>query len=727
MSVRAAYWVARRELHVMLRAPIVYVFGGLFLVVQGLAFGALVGALSDPRRPAPLATLLEQQLGGTLLTWVLQLVVLTLLGMRAIADDKRSGAWELLLTAQVGEGAAVVGKWIAAVVVYALLWIPTLAYFAVVARYRVDDGGWDLATIASGYVGAIAMGAALLAWAIAASARATSTLGAGALGFTVLVVLFLVGEVPAVASELVGPGLASALEAFGIRAAVASFARGEVAVASVVVIVGLTVVGLSLAHTFACAGRRRRREVRRRALASGLLAACMLLVWALARRHPVAWDVSAERRNSLSPDTVALVTTLPEDMIVTIVRPAISALDPIYDEAHRVVARMAGASDRLVVRSAEVASAPGGLPALARLAGLQVADLANGGAIVVQLGERRRVVDVLAIAEVVRGPGDAPAVERIAVERAVTGALAALLAPSPVYVCVSTGHGEASLAVTEDAADWSLVVERLKADGMGVGEITLEASALAPCTVLLIPGPTRALTATESLAVQAFVRDGGAVLVAAASRPLPDGSLPTGVDLVLAQDGLGIAEAIAVDPTRAVAELPGAMLVVDGYAAHAMHAGFPGARATLWFQPRPVLTDRGARVLVTLTADSWGERDLVTAPPRRDDDDLAGPIAVAALGRSERIIAVGSAESFSRAMLAGGASAADLWLARAVRSLARKPMSVVAVADRAPEQIRLVLTTAERTAVIAICVVGLPLAWTVLGAGVLWWRRRRRA
>ncbi|MGN6103489.1 MAG: hypothetical protein ACTHU0_00045, partial [Kofleriaceae bacterium] len=73
-AFRAAYWVFRRELHGMLRAPIVYVVGGVFLVVQGVAFAGLVGALSDPRRPAPLGALLEGQLAGTLLTWVLQLV-----------------------------------------------------------------------------------------------------------------------------------------------------------------------------------------------------------------------------------------------------------------------------------------------------------------------------------------------------------------------------------------------------------------------------------------------------------------------------------------------------------------------------------------------------------------------------------------------------------------------------------------------------------------------------
>ncbi len=132
-SLRAAIAVWRRELQITMRAPIVYVIGGVFLAVQGVAFAGLVTALSDPRRPGPLGALLEGQLAGTLLTWVLQLVVITLLGMRTIAEDRRSGAWELLLTAQVGEGAAVGGKWLAAATVYALLWLPTLAYLGVVA------------------------------------------------------------------------------------------------------------------------------------------------------------------------------------------------------------------------------------------------------------------------------------------------------------------------------------------------------------------------------------------------------------------------------------------------------------------------------------------------------------------------------------------------------------------------------------------------------------------
>src|SRR5205823_14064417 len=132
-----------------------------------------------------LGALLEGQLSGTLLTWVLQLVVLTLLGMRAIADEQRDGGWELLLTAGVSERAAVIGKWLAATTMYALLWLPTLAYLAVVAWFRADSGGWGFPVIACGYLGAIAVGAALLAWTIAASAATSSTLAAGGLGFAI--------------------------------------------------------------------------------------------------------------------------------------------------------------------------------------------------------------------------------------------------------------------------------------------------------------------------------------------------------------------------------------------------------------------------------------------------------------------------------------------------------------------------------------------------------------
>lgn len=723
--MRAVYWVWRRELAVMLRAPIVYLVGGLFLVVQGIAFAGLVGALSDPRRPAPLGALLEGQLAGTLLTWVLELVVLTLLGMRAIAEDKRSGAWEALLTAGVGEGAAVVGKWLAAAAIYALVWLPTLAYLAVVAIFRADRGGWDLPAIAIGYGGAIALGAALLAWAIAASAATQSALAAGALGFAWLMGWFLAGELPALWPDLATdhPALAGALDAISLRGIATDFARGHLGARSLAVLAGLAVVGLALATTLACAGRRRRAEIRIRALGTLVCAAIAILVCILAARHPAGLDLSAARRNSLDDATRAVLAELPGPAALTIVQPTLGALEPVYDEVARVAARIAGAVPGVTVRRVDPASAPGGLSAIARAAGLTPGDLASGGAIIVELGGRQRVVDLLAFAALDRGPDGAPTVERLAIEQAIAGALAALSGARPITVCATRGHGELPLAAQPSGHDWAAVAQRLRGEGMTLEDIELSPEVPASCAAVLIAGPSQPVTADEALAVQRFVQGGRGLVVAA--RGAVNGALPaTGLEGVLAAEGLGLPPAIAIDPTLAIRELPGALLVFDGYTDHPINRGFARARATLWLQPRAVVAARGAQPLIAASSASWGERDFID-PPARGPDDLAGPVAVAAIGSSHRAIAIGSADSLASSLLAGGASAADLWLARAIRFAAGAPEPTVAVASRAPEQVRLVITPGQRRAVIALSVGGIPLAWALLGGIVVWWRRRR--
>jgi hypothetical protein len=137
-----------------------------------------------------------------------------------------------------------------------------------------------------------------------------------------------------------------------------------------------------------------------------------------------------------------------------------------------------------------------------------------------------------------------------------------------------------------------------------------------------------------------------------------------------------------------------------------------------------VVATGAAKPLISATAASWGERDLID-PPARNADDLAGPVALAAIGSTHRVIAIGSAESLTSQVLGAGPSAADLWLARAVRFVSGAPEPSVAVASRAPDQVRLVMTAGQRRAVIALSVGGIPLAWAVLGGLVVWWRRRR--
>ncbi|MGE0870898.1 MAG: Gldg family protein [Kofleriaceae bacterium] len=721
---RSMYWVFRRELHGMWRAPIVYVVGGLFLVLQGVVFAGLVGQLSDLRRPAPLGALLENQLAGTLLTWMCSLVVLTLLGMRTIAEDKRTGAWELLVTASVSETAAVIGKWLAAAVLYAVLWIPTLAYLAVIAVFRVDSGGWDLATIAIGYLGAIAIGAALLAWAVAASAAMSSSLGAGGLGFALLAGWFMIGEVAALAPNLPidHPAIAAVLARMSVRATVAGFARGELALDALAFVAGLAMTGLSLASAAACGGRRHSGEVRRRAIGTVLIATIATLAIVIATQHPARFDASEQRRNSLDPVTISTLREL-GPATVTIVRPTFGSLEPLYDEVALIASRMAEATTQMTVRRVDPVDVP--LNALARTAGLTVDNLKGGGSVIVETAGRTSVVDVLQLATFDR---DAPTIERLSIEQALAGALAGLTARQPITACASTGHGELSLTAKDDtgSTDWMVVAARLRADGITIEELPDPAVIPARCSAVIVAGPSSALPAEAALALQRHVAAGHGVVIAAASRSVDGGVSPTGLEGMLAGEQLGLPPAIAIDPVLSVAELPGALLIADGYADHPINAGFARARGTLWFQPRVVVAGAGATPLVSATATSWGERDLMAAPTQ-GTEDLAGPVALAALGSSGRVVAIGSAESLSSAMLSGGASALDLWFANAVRFVAGRTEPRVEIAARTPNQVRLVMTDAQRVVVIALCAAGIPLTWLLVGGGLVWWRRRRAA
>jgi hypothetical protein len=398
----------------------------------------------------------------------------------------------------------------------------------------------------------------------------------------------------------------------------------------------------------------------------------------------------------------------------------------VYDEVARIAGELADAAPRLTVRRVDPASAPGGLVQIARGAGLAPGDLASGGAIVVELGGRRRVIDLLAFAAIDRGPDGAPVVERLAVEQALAGALAGLAAPRPLTICATHGHGELPLTAQPAGQDWAAIGDRLRGEGMTVEDVDVAGGVPARCAALVVAGPRTPLPAEDALAIQDFVRRGGGLIVAAgaAVEGASGVALPaTGLEAVLAADGLGLPAAIAIDPALAIRELPGALLVTAGYADHPINRGFAGVRATLWIQPRVAIATGGARPLISATPGSWGERDLFD-PPAKDADDVAGPVALAAIGSSHRVIAIGSASSLSTAELSRGVSAADLWLLRAVRFVTGTPEPVAAVAGRAPDQVRLVMTDGQRRTVIALSVAGIPLAWLVLGGAIVWWRRR---
>jgi ABC-2 type transport system permease protein len=730
--IRQALRIAGRELAAMVRSPIAYVVAVAFLVLQGLSFYAVVAVHGDPRRPAPLGAVLEGHFGGDLLHWTVLLAVIALLAMRTIAESRRAGTWEVLLTAPVGEGAAVVGAWLGALAFYALLWIPTLAYLAVLAAYAPAGAAFEPGPIAAAYLGELLVGASFLAVGVAASAATANQIVAGVATFAVLLALLIAGE----AGELAPGGrLAAGSEAISVRGHLAAFARGEVALLPVVFHAGLAVTGLSAAAALARAGRRRPAEVGARAVATGLVAVIAILAGVIAARHPRALDVTSARRHSLDAPTRGLLARLDGPVEVAVLRPEVAALDPVYGEVERTAARLAAAQPLVTVRRIDPLREPDFAAELARLAGTEPTMVERGGGVMVRRGERRHAVLLVDLAEYGLDVHRQPTVVRLSAEAALAGALVQVGDDRPATVCLTAGHGELPLAARDDGLDVALAAARLRQAGVRVEAVeAIGGGVPARCDAVAVLGPGRPLPAAAADAIAAHVAAGGGLLVAASGRDVA-GELPaTGLEPLLAARGLAIAAALVVD-LGAPLDLPLAFRVSTGYGAHPVVRGFAEWRPTVWQRARPVLARPVAGVtrtpLVSSSPRSFATRDLAGAAGAAapTDPDLLGPLplAVWSEGPGGAVAVVGSAESLASAAPRAGVGAGDVLLASLLAHLAGRALPELGIRDEAPAQVRLVMTRGERSAVFLLCVVVLPVAFAAAGLGAGLWRRRRRA
>lgn len=182
--MRAVWATYTRELRSYFYSPLAYVVLFFFMVVNGIIFVNLVQALADPRSGGgpPLSFFFRS-------TWLMLLILAPVLTMRLVSEELRSGSIEVLMTAPITEGQVIAGKYLASFTFYAFLWLPTLAYGAVVAHYSSVDWG----PVASGYVGVLGIGGLFLAVGTFASAMTRSQLVAAMVSVALVFVLFLLG------------------------------------------------------------------------------------------------------------------------------------------------------------------------------------------------------------------------------------------------------------------------------------------------------------------------------------------------------------------------------------------------------------------------------------------------------------------------------------------------------------------------------------------------------
>jgi ABC-2 type transport system permease protein len=208
-----------RELRAYFFSPLAYGVLASFLFINGITFATLIGFLNNA--PSAVGAPMEYFFGGTILFWLALAFVGPILPMRLLSEERRSGSLEILMTAPVTETQVVVGKYLAALAFYVMLWIPTVLYAVIVASYSDLDWG----PLASSYLGVLGVGALFLSVGLFASGISRNQIVAALVGFALVFALFILGLLEFLVND---PGLRQVLSYLNLIQHMEDFSKGIV-------------------------------------------------------------------------------------------------------------------------------------------------------------------------------------------------------------------------------------------------------------------------------------------------------------------------------------------------------------------------------------------------------------------------------------------------------------------------------------------------------------------
>jgi ABC-2 type transport system permease protein len=192
-------WLAlfKKEMRLYFGSPVAYVVFTFFLLISGWFFSQIFLLYSDFSMRAFSQPQFGQNLNITesvmrpLFTnmTVVLLFFIPMLTMRLFAEEKRAGTMELLLTYPIRDGEVLVGKFLAAIGLYALLLALTLLYPGIVAYFaRVEWG-----PLLTSYLGLLLIGGMFLAVGLLLSSLTENQIVAGFGTFGVLLAFWVIG------------------------------------------------------------------------------------------------------------------------------------------------------------------------------------------------------------------------------------------------------------------------------------------------------------------------------------------------------------------------------------------------------------------------------------------------------------------------------------------------------------------------------------------------------
>ena len=192
--------ICRKELRSYFASPIAYGLMAFFATIAGYFFYVATAIFVTRGMESQM---MGQSFPMDVNEWVVRpvlmnvsvigLFMIPMITMRLFAEEKRSGTIELLATSPVRDAEIIVGKWLAALILYASILAISALSIAVLFIY----GEPDLKPILVGYLGLVLQGGALLAVGAFISNTTRNQIIAGTATFAACLMLWVLDWVSA--------------------------------------------------------------------------------------------------------------------------------------------------------------------------------------------------------------------------------------------------------------------------------------------------------------------------------------------------------------------------------------------------------------------------------------------------------------------------------------------------------------------------------------------------
>jgi len=237
--------ICRKELSTYFRSPIAYGVMFFFALIAGWFFYIAVAAFMQQ---AMRSMLMGQAMPMDVNEWVVRsnlsnvavvgLFMVPMITMRLFAEEKRTGTIELLVTSPLRDMEIILGKWLAALILYGTMLLISLANMVTLYMY----GKPDYRPMLLGYLGLLLQGGAMLAIGSYISSCTKNQIVAAVGGFGVLLLLWVMNWV----SSLGDSTLTKVVGYLSITDHFDSFAKGVLDLKDVVFYISMITLGLFL-------------------------------------------------------------------------------------------------------------------------------------------------------------------------------------------------------------------------------------------------------------------------------------------------------------------------------------------------------------------------------------------------------------------------------------------------------------------------------------------------